>query len=411
MPVFAYTARTLDGNLIDGKGSFKDETAMRINLSAKGLETLKFQEDSNGDSAASGMNRALQNPLRRVTRTELRWVTGQMALMLGAGTTIAEALEALSDQMSSKKIGEVLNSILMGVNSGSTLSASLAEHEKIFGSFFISAVKSGESTGDLEGVFLRLEEHLKKRDLIVGRIRTALIYPVILACIGVIAVVVMLTFVIPKFIVVFANYGAELPVPTRMLMATAGFAQTFWLPILGFVAALVGTAYWMFNNPVFRPQIDRAILKWPVIGSLIKSIQSAVLLRTLGMLLKAGVPVVEALQVGEEACNNAQFKKTIRKVTTGILQGETFTSTFVKSPLFTPSIKQMVHTGERTGSMAMVMEKLADHLDEETDKNFSRMTALAEPLLIILMGVVIGSMAIALLSPLFQLTSVVRGGG
>jgi type II secretory pathway component PulF len=411
MPEFAYTARTLHGKVVDGKGSFKDEAAVRISLSAKGLETLKCQVTGDDVGYDTGMNRSLQNPFHRVTRAELRWVTGQMALMLGAGTTIAEALEALSEQLEGRKIGQVLKSVLLGVNSGSTLSTSLSEHNSIFGSFFISAVKSGENTGDLEGVFNRLEEHLKKRDQIMGRIRTALIYPTILMCIGIVAVVVMLTFVIPKFIVVFGNFGAELPLATRMLMGTADIAQSFWLPILVVMIAVGAGGYWTFNNPVFRPQIDRALLKWPVLGNLIKSIQSAILLRTLGMLLKAGVPVVEALQVAEDACSNGQFKKTIRKITMGILQGETFTSTFVKSPLFTPSTKQMVHTGEKTGSMSMVMEKLADHLDEETDKNFTRMTALAEPLLIILMGAVIGSMAIALLSPLFQLTSVVRGGG
>jgi type II secretory pathway component PulF len=411
MPVFAYTARTLNGKVIDGHGTFKDEAAMRINLSAKGLETLECHTKSNEDGTSTGMNRALQNPFHRVTRSELRWVTGQMALMLSAGTTIAEALEALGEQLEGRKISQVLRAVLQGVNSGNPLSSSLGEHENIFGNFYISAVRSGENTGDLEDVFNRLEEHLKKRDQIMGRIRTALIYPTILMCIGILAVTVMLTFVIPKFIVVFGNFGAELPLATRMLMGTAAFTQTFWFPILALIIAVGGGTYWAFKNPLFRPQIDRAVLKWPVVGALIKSLQSAILLRTLGMLLKAGVPVVEALQVAEDACGNGQFKKTIRNITMGILQGDTFTSTFSKSPLFTPSTKQMVFTGEKTGSLSIVMERLADHLDEESDKSFTRLAALAEPLLIILMGAVIGSMAIALLSPLFQLTSAVRGGG
>ena len=410
MQVMTYTARTLTGKMVEGKSKAKSEQALRVSLSAKGLEPLKIVVSEDAVESSSVLSAQVKNPFDRVKRSDLRWMTGQIALMLGAGTTIAEALEALSKQMDGKKLAGILDQIFVSVNGGSTLSTAFSEHPKVFTTFYVSAVRSGEASGDLEGVFLRLEEHIKKREQIMTRIVTAMIYPVILMLLGSSAILVMMTFVIPKFVVVFSSFGAELPLATRVLMSTASFMQAYWyLLILGVAGGVAGFVAVM-RNPITKALIDRYILSVPVVGGLVRSIQSSALLRTLGMLLNAGIPLVDSMQVAQESCSNSEFKRTVEKISLGIIQGEGFSKNFCDSDLFDPTAKQMISTGEKTGTLAMVMTRLADHLDEEIDKQFTRLSAMAEPAIIIIMGGLIGCMAIALLSPLFQLTSAVRGG-
>ncbi len=410
MQTMTYTARTLTGKVVNGKSTAKNEQALRVSLSAKGLEPLEIAVSDVDVSSSSVLSTQVSNPFDRVKRSDLRWMTGQIALMLGAGTTIAEALEALADQMKGKKLATILHQVFISVNGGSTLSTAFSEHPKVFTNFYVSAVRSGETSGDLEDVFLRLEEHIKKREQISTRIVTALIYPIVLMLIGSVAILVMMTYVIPKFVVVFANFGAELPLATRTLMATASFMQAYWyllaLGLAGAVAGVVAT----FRNPGTKALIDGYVLGIPVVGGLVRSIQASALLRTLGMLLNAGIPLVDSMQVAQESCSNSQYKTTVQNIAQGIIQGEGFSKNFCKSDLFDPTAKQMISTGEKTGTLAMVMSRLADHLDEDIDKRFSRLSALAEPAIIVVMGVLIGCMAIALLSPLFQLTSAVRGG-
>lgn len=409
MPVMTYTARTLNGKEVEGRVTSDSIQALRNRLSAKGLDPLDIRV-LEGDDAAAGWNVDISGMFRRVSKSELRWVTGQLALMINAGTTIAEALDALVEQLEGKMMGDLLRNVSARVTSGSNLSDALKQHETVFNTFYISAIRSGEATGDLGQVFNRLEEHLKKRERLVSTIRTAMIYPTVLVFIGVFAMIVMLTFVIPKFIVVFQNFGADLPMATRLLIGLADLVKTNWYVIpISIVVPIVATII-VLNQPILKTALDTWVLRLPVFGSLTRVVQSSALLRTLNMLLEAGVPIVESLDVARDACTNQVFRKTVDSIKTGVLQGQTFSENVNSSTLFSASTKQMISTGERSGELGSVMGKLADHLDEEIDKSFARVSALAEPAIIVVMGAAVGFMAIALLSPLFQLTSIVKGG-
>lgn len=409
MPTLTYRARALTGEIVEGQQRAKNEQALRMSLSRGGLEVLSVLQVTEASVAARSAS-PWDRFLKPVRGRDLRWLTGQIALMLETGTTVAEALEALAEQTAGKRLSTVMSEVHRSVIGGLALSAALEEHPEVFSNFYVSAVKAGEGSGTLADVFARIEAHLKKREDLIQTIRLAMTYPLILTALAIAAVIFMMTFVLPKFLVVFGSFGAELPLPTRMLMSTADFVRRYWFALPLAIFGPPAAAYAYFTSSPGKPVLDRLMLRLPILGPMTRVIQSSLMFRTLGTLLNAGVPVVESMAVAEQSCNNGVFKKTVSRITSGILRGEGFAANFSKSELFSPSVKQMVATGEQTGSMALVMTKLADHFDEEANTRLTRLGTLVEPLIIIIMGVVIGFIAISLLFPLFKLSSAVRGG-
>jgi type IV pilus assembly protein PilC len=238
---------------------------------------------------------------------------------------------------------------------------------------------------------------------------TALIYPVITCCLAIVAVIFMVTFVLPKFVDIFSKSNVPLPLPTRMLMGISGFVTSYWYILLAAMIGIITAIYLALKNPVGSRLFDRLILWLPGVGDVAGTVQSSLLLRTLGTLLQAGVPLVDSLAVAKDACKNSLFKDFVASVTSGVLQGEDLASNFAKSEIMSPSIKAMVGTGERTGNLPMVLNSIADHLDSIADKQAKRLSAVFEPAAIIVMGGVIGFIAVSVLFPLFRLTAAVKG--
>ena len=330
--------------------------------------------------------------------------------MLETGSPLVESLEALADQSAGEKVGAVLRSVARDVRGGSPLSNALEAHPRVFSPFYVSAVQAGESGGGLVQVFKRLENYLQKREDLAAAARTALIYPAILTLLASGAVIFMVTFVLPRFALIFSGHGAILPLPTRALLGISHVCASYWyLLVIGVVGAVVG-AYLYGTSERGQPVVDRLVLKLPAIGPLAAIIQSSTFLRMVGTLLSAGVPLLETMELAERACTNSLYKKAISRIATGILRGEGFSANFSKSDLVSPTVKQMVATGERTGEMSLVMNKMADYLDDAAEKGMKKLSAVIEPLIIIIMGAVVGFIAVAVLLPLFRLTSVVKGG-
>ena len=341
---------------------------------------------------------------------DLNLMTGQLALMLDTGNTLVDSLDALANQATNPKLEQVLQTLSRDVSGGMPLATALEVHPQVFNEFYVATVRSAEASGALTNAFKRIEAHLQKREDVIANIRAALIYPTILATLATGAVIFLLTFVLPKFTVIFEKRGVQLPLPTRMLLGISEFCTTYWYL---FPIVIIGGAvsiYMYAASERGKPVIHNLFLGAPIMGPLVKTLQTSQLLRMMGMLLDAGVPIVETLSIGAQACSNIHFRRLMARVTEGVLQGEGFARNFCKSRLFPVSIKQMVTTGERTGSMGLVMSKIADKLDSIADKQMKKISSLIEPLIIIVMGVAIGFIAIAILLPLFKLTSTLRGG-
>jgi type II secretory pathway component PulF len=372
-------------------------------LSQQGLEVLTLTPSAKGRQAAGG----LFNPVGGRALAEM---TGQLALMLQTGNPLVQSLEALGEQATNHNLSVVLKAVANEITGGSSLALALGAHPRVFDGFYIAAVKAGESMGELPAVFKRMQAYLEKRVRLKSGVITAMIYPAIVSVLAVAAVVFVLTFVLPKFVNIFEKSSVALPLPTRMLMGISGFITGYWYLLFPGIAVLIVAGYFGATSRRGTLLLDRWILKLPVIGPLAKMIQSSVVLRTMGTLLEAGVPLVEALEVTKDACRNSLYRQFVSETALSLTQGEDLASTFARTDLMAPTIKQMVTTGDRTGNLPMVLNSVSDHLDEATDSQTKRLSAIVEPMLLIAMGVVVGFIAIAVLLPLFRLTSAARGG-
>lgn len=403
----AYRARTLRGDVVEGHIRAKGEQEARMALSRKGLELLAFEEQVNAPEPATG-EPLFQRFTRPIKSRTLRALTGQLAIMLETGTPLIDSLDALADQASDERVHTILQSASSEVRGGSTFSAALEGHPRAFNRLYVSAVKAGEASGNLTTVFNRLETHMMKRENLIAGIWAAMIYPILLTLLAICAVIFLVTFVLPKFTAVFERSGVLLPIPTRMLLAIVSTGKSHWVLLLVAAIAVPAALFAFLRSERGKPLFDRFSLAVPVVSPLVIATQSSGLLRTLGTLLDAGVPLVEAIAVAEEACSNSVFRQAIGRISASVLRGEGFSAAFSASPLFDAPTKQMVATAEETGTMAMVMTRVADHLDESIDKQMKKLSAFVEPLVIVIMGLMVGFIAIAVLLPLFRLTSAVR---
>lgn len=409
MSKIAYTARTLTGEIVEGIARGSDESEIRTTLSIKGLELLSSRKAP--DSRMLNFATLSARFKGRVKRSEIFWFTGQLALMLETGSTIVDSINALAEQIADDRLGRILKSVSVDLQGGSSLAAAMDAHPNAFNTFYVSAIKAGETSGNLVDVFNRIEAHMIRREELLSSIRVALTYPFILTLLCFSAVIFLVTFVLPKFTEIFERNGAVLPLPTRILLALSDFTTTYWyLIILGGIGSAI-CAYAYANSEIGRFRLDTIVLKLPVIGVLVNSIYTSSLLRIMGTLLNAGVPMTESMNVARDTCTSNLYRTAVSNIMSGVLRGESFSENFSKSPLFSPSTKQMIATGDRTGSLPLVMNKMANYLDRDSEKQMKKLSALVEPIVIICMGVVVGFIAISILLPLFRLTSAVKGGG
>lgn len=347
--------------------------------------------------------------LKPVKTLELCTLTGQLALMLETGTPLAESLKALVDQTRNAFLHRALERVYQEVSAGSSLGDALEKHPRIFDSFYVATVRVGEATGSLATVFQRLEGHMEKKEAILATLRVALTYPVILACLAFGAVLFLLTFVLPKFVMIFASSGVVLPLPTRMLMGAAEFSRAYWYLILLGMVLVVSGVWFVTTSQRAKPFFDRFVLRIPLVGGLVSTVQTSVLLRMIGTLLRAGVSLMETLEVSRKACSSTPFRQLVDSVVANVTRGEGLSGKFAESNLLPPMVKQMIVTGERTGSLPAVMNKMADYLDAKTERRIKALSAMFEPFVIIVMGVVVGFIALAILLPLFRLATAVKG--
>lgn len=338
-------------------------------------------------------------------------LTGQLALMLRTGSTLIDSLTALRDQTEHEGLFDILEAVESDISGGSSLAHALSQHPKVFDQFFVSTVEAGESSGQLVEVFQRLEIHLRKKSELKGQIVSALIYPCVIASVASSAVTFIIAFVLPRFTRIFEKAGVELPLPTRMLLAMSAFVTDYkYALIAGGVFAVVA-GYFILKNPRTKRIVDIVSLHIPAVGPLVIMLQSALLLRTLGTMLNAGVSLVDSLGVTRRSCGNSKFKELIDEVQRRVTQGEPLRAAFDESKFISPSIKTMIATGENSGSLPEVMTSVADFLDVDAERRLKQLSSALEPMIIVVMGVVVGFICVSILLPLFKLSAVAGGSG
>lgn len=408
MPDFVYQGRATNGTPVSGRLEASHASQVAAHLQSRGVTPVDIHEavmsrDINVDEIWRKMGGG------RPSIDDIIMFCRQMHTITRAGLPLLKGLQGLADTTHNVVLADALREVLSSLESGRSLAASLARHPKIFSPLVISIVEVGEVTGTLDTAFKRLHEYITLEREIADRVRAALRYPIIvLSAIG-IAIGIITVFVIPKFAPVFRSLGNDIPLPTKILMGVSGFAQNHGvLLIVAAIAAWFAFRYWR-NTPTGGYRWDKARLKFPVMGHIVREVSLARITRSLSLALEAGLPVNQTLTTIASTTGNAYLSELVIGMRSGVERGETLTQTSAQTKLFTPLILQMIAIGEETGALGELLEETAEHYEREVDYRLENLSAALEPLLIVAVGVCVLILALGVFLPLWDMVGHAKG--
>jgi len=433
MPKFDYVA--LDSRGKETKGSIEvasqNEAIGRVKemglFPTKIVEAEKAQPKAAGKKAAAkpgakkaaggkGMNVNINIRIPglggRVKPKVLTTFTRQLATLVDAGLPLLRGLRVLEKQERNQTLKGILGELALAIEGGSTFSEALAQHPKVFNRLFVNMVKAGELGGVLEVVLKRLAEFSEKAQKIKGKVKAALFYPVAVLIVAVGIMVLLLTFVVPKFRDVFSGMGFPLPGFTLFVLAVSDIVKNNILATLGSIAVFVIIFLILINKTKSGRLIwDKVKLKMPPMGQVVTKVSISRFTRTLGTLVSSGVPILQALTIVKETAGNVIISNAVAKVHESVKEGETITAPLESSGVFPPMVVSMVDVGEQTGALPEMLLKIAENYDEEVDNAVSAMTSLLEPIMIVFLALIVGSIVIAMFLPLIKMITVMSEGG
>jgi len=350
----------------------------------------------------------LTRPLGRIRQSDITVMFQQLSSLIRAGLPLLRSLLTLREQTENRRLKEVIDGLYTGVQQGRTFADCLADRPKVFPVMYSSMVRAGETGGMLEDVLVRLALLSDKERQLRGKVVSALIYPCFLIVAGLGAIFILLSFVFPKFIEIFEDFGGELPAPTKLLMAICGFMEAYWWAVLlGIVAVVAGFGQYR-RTAAGRMAIDRTVLRTPLIGPLILRAEIAKFARTLGTLVDNGIPILKALRVTGTTLTNGAIAVQIDFIHDAVTDGASLHESLERAEYFPPMAINMMAVGEESGMLGDVARQIADTYDEEVDRAIKNLTTLLEPTLILVMGVFVGFLVISMLLPMFQISTLIK---
>jgi type IV pilus assembly protein PilC len=398
---FAYKGRDGAGKVVTGRVDASTESAVVLKLRTMGVSPIDISEAGSG----TGMQREIKIPGLggHVGQKDLAIMSRQMATMISAGLSLIRTLNILADQTENKELARILNIIRTDVESGSALSDSMGKHPTVFPPLMIHLIRSGEAGGFLDtalnGAADNLEADVKLRDTI----KSALTYPVIVLIIAIVAVIGMLIFIVPVFKKMFEDLGGQLPLPTQFLV-TLSEAMPF-IAIVAIPAIVIFTIWWRANKhtEAVRGFMDPLKLKLPVFGMLLKKVAVARFARNFATMMGAGVPILQSLGIVGETSGNFVVEQALKKVQESVRQGKSVSGPLALETVFPSMVVQMIAVGEDSGSMEIMLNKIAEFYEAEVETTTNALTSLIEPLMIAFIGIIIGGMIVALYLPVFTI--------
>jgi type IV pilus assembly protein PilC len=401
---FAYRVRTRDGRTMSGSLVADGESAVAAMLQKQGMIPLEINKEG---KVSMKMEIQLRKP--KVKLKDLAIFSRQFATMINGGLTLLRALTILSEQTENKTLAETITEVRDDVERGSSLSGAMSKHPKVFNRLFVSLVKAGETGGALETVLLRIADSYEADYKLRQKIKSAMTYPVVVAFIAVALLIVMLIFIVPTFAAMFEGLGGELPLPTKILVTMSNNAKIIVpLGIIALVGARIVYKRLHTSNDDARLFFDRTKLRLPVFGDLFRKIALSRFTRTLALLLKAGVPVLQALEITGDATGNEVLNRAAKDVRESVRQGESMASPLEQHSVFPPMVVQMISVGEDTGAIDSMLDKISDFYDQEVESTTESLTSLIEPLMIAVLGGIVGAMVIALYMPMFKVFDLIE---
>jgi len=399
MPSFVYLAReTNSGREIRSTMEAATEQAAVAALLNRNLLVVSIQEKVGKKGRTSG---------GRVGLADLVIFTRQLATMIDAGLAIVQSLQALADQTPNKVMRDVIRDICTRVEGGDSLSEALQKHPKAFDRLYVCMVAAGEKGGLLAEILARLATYLENTARLRKKVKSAMMYPTIVTIVAIGITIFLLVKVIPVFADIYSGFGAQLPAPTQFLINLSAILQKYFILFLLALGALVYGWFYFIKTPAGRWFWDSRRIRLPIFGSIAHKICLARFTRTLASLIRSGVPILEVLQIVSQTVGNVVMEKAIKDSSTDIERGEGIAAALGKHPIFPSMIVRMVTAGEQTGKIDTMLERVSDFLDEEIETTLSGLTSLIEPILIVVLGVVIGGMVICMFLPIFKLSEIV----
>ena len=398
MKSFKYSARDSRGRVSKGEVEAFDINSLRSKLRQKGLWLISHS--SSDDSLFPFLNDIFQ---KKIGLKDMVIFSRQFAAMIEAGIAILRVLTVLIDQTENSKLVAILEEIKKDIEQGVPLSESMAKFPDAFDSLYISMVKSGEIGGVLDKVLNRVAGFLEARNKLTNKVKTALTYPVSLLVISFLVVWFMLTFILPKFSAIFDSTGGELPAFTQALINVSNVLRSpFVLVIVSFIWFIAVSLRSYYKSAEGCYAIDGLLLKIPILGPILQKVAIARFARTFGTLIESGVAITTALDVTKASIDNAQLEEVLAKVKKDIEEGNTISNQLSQSEVFPPMVTQMVSIGEESGELESMLNKIADFYDDEVDSSVESLTALMEPVFIVVIGGIIGAIVVAMYLPIFN---------
>jgi type IV pilus assembly protein PilC len=401
MQEWVWEARARTGEVRKGIMEAESETAVQNRLKAQNLTPTKVKKK------AQELNISFGSP---VSEQELVVFIRQFATMIDAGLPLVQCLDILSQQGENKAFNRILKDIKGNVEQGATFSESLRKHPKVFDELFVNLVAAGEMGGILDTILQRLAIYIEKRVKLKRQVRSALVYPTAVMIIAGVVLGVLLTFVIPSFQVMFRDFGGEdeLPGPTQFVINLSnGFVNNLPYIIIGIVAISAAVSY-SYRQPAGKAFWHRLLLTVPILGPVMRKIAVSRFTRTLGTLLSSGVPILDALEIVAKASGNVVVEKAINDTANRIREGRTMAEPLMETKVFPPMVVQMIGVGEQTGALDQMLNKIADFYEEEVDVAVAALTSLLEPLMMVVIGGMVGFMLIAMYMPIFEMAGKVK---
>ena len=408
MATFAYSGRSRAGQTVTGERIAETMDAAISALRREQIQVTQINPVKAKAEAAAKAPKKLKD--KGASAKDLAVFTRQFSVMIGAGLPLVQCLEILGTQAEDRNFGEVILATRADVEGGASLADAMKRHPKAFDSLFTNMIAAGEAGGILDAILNRLATYIEKAVKLKGQVKSAMVYPVAVIVIAAVVVGLILWKVIPTFATLFAGLGADLPLPTRVVIALSNALVRYGaFMIVGLVALGFGFRSY-YATPGGRRVIDGIVLKLPVLGLLMRKIAVARFCRTLSTLLASGVSILEALDITARTAGNAVVEEAIYTTRKSIEGGETIAAPLRQTAVFPPMVVQMISVGEATGALDTMLSKIADFYEEEVDVAVAGLLTLLEPIMIALLGGVVGGIVIAMYMPIFSLISQLTGG-
>jgi type IV pilus assembly protein PilC len=403
MPVYLWVGKNKENKSQKGEMEAPNEDAVRNSLVRQRITVTKIKPKPKDLFE----NVAFMQP--KVQGSDIMLFARQFSTMIDAGLPIIQCLDILQSQQENKTFKKILKEIKESVEGGSTLADALKKYPKEFDDLFVNMIAAGEVGGILDNILSRLAAYMEKAAKLKAQVKGAMTYPIITIVIAIVVVAVIMVFVIPVFTEMFADFGGELPTPTKICVTMSDFVRGNILFIIGAVFGLVVGFKKLYATNRGRIMLDDLFLKLPVFGILIRKVAVAKFTRTMSTMLTSGVAILDALEIVAKTAGNKTVEKSVYHVRSGISEGRTMADPLLETGVFPTMVCQMISVGESTGALDSMLGKIADFYDEEVDQAVENLTAMIEPFMMVFLGITIGGLVVSMYLPIFKMAGMVGG--